>query len=196
MRARLAGLGVATLVGVTVLWRFDVAVVSGDEMAPSILPGDVLILDHSAPTHGDVVSLTDPADPDRRVLRRVLALPGESGGLDGPQVSLQGEGVRRREMERTEARVVTNEADRWLVQHRPREHSEPDRTFDVPDGHVWLMADARDDAIDSRWWGPVPIASLHGRVALRVGSSDAWRAPVTVASVDGPWIPPSRMPQD
>ena len=195
MKGRVA-LGLALVAGVASAWLLDVRVVAGDDMAPSLLAGDVVVVDRYAPEPGDVVLLADPSDPDRTALRRVIATSGQGGVLSGADLEIGGQDVRRREMERTEARVVTNEADRYLVQHLPRVHSEGDLAFEVPADHVFVLADDRDRALDSRWWGPVSNDAVRGRVLVRIGSSDAWRSAVTWRSIDGPWIPPSKQPMD
>ena len=38
------------------------------------------------------------------------------------------------------------------------------RTMQVPAGHVWLLGDNTDNSIDSRVYGPVPMALLQGKV--------------------------------
>jgi mitochondrial inner membrane protease subunit 1 len=38
----------------------------------------------------------------------------------------------------------------------------------VPKGHVWLVGDNSSNSIDSRAYGPVPMALLRGRVVARV----------------------------
>lgn len=40
----------------------------------------------------------------------------------------------------------------------------PRRHLVVPDGHVFVLGDNRDDAIDSRHFGPVPLTHVEGRV--------------------------------
>ena len=49
-------------------------------------------------------------------------------------------------------------------------------TFEVPEGHWFLLADNRDGAVDSRWWGPVPESRIQGVVRLRQGPEDPWRS--------------------
>src|SRR5579864_6620725 len=56
----------------------------GDSMAPSLLPGDhLLVLRGARPRQGDVVALRDPRDPDRAVVKRVAAVPGGATTCDG-----------------------------------------------------------------------------------------------------------------
>jgi signal peptidase I len=39
----------------------------------------------------------------------------------------------------------------------------PHRHYVVPDGHIFVMGDNRDQSSDSRTWGPVPTASVLGK---------------------------------
>jgi mitochondrial inner membrane protease subunit 1 len=41
----------------------------------------------------------------------------------------------------------------------------------VPKGHVWIEGDNVVNSIDSRDYGPVPEATLKGRVLARVSTS-------------------------
>ena len=182
MKRRLAGLlALVLLVGAALV--LDLATVPDEEMAPSLLEGDTVLLGPvGEPAPGHVVLLEDPAEPGRLLLRRVVAVAGDSGRYE----------VRRREMFRGDDLVVLNEADRWLVRERTSQRLEASVRLDTPEGHVYLLADHRDLGLDSRWWGPVPVEDLRGRVLLRWGSSDAWRGPVSLGAEDRPWIPPSR----
>lgn len=39
----------------------------------------------------------------------------------------------------------------------------------VPDDHVWLLGDNPENSNDSRYYGPMPVANLQGRVTHLIG---------------------------
>lgn len=190
-RALPALLAALALLSVALL---DLIRVGDDALRPGLEPGDWLLLGPGEVQPGDVVLLEDPADPDRQVLRRVLARGPASVRYAQGVLRVDGEPLRYREMGRGAGHFVLSERNGWLIRHRERQMGEPELTLELEDGQLWLMADDRDHAVDSRWWGPVPAEAVRGRLWLRVGSSDAWRGPMTLFSVDGPWLPPSKQP--
>ena len=40
------------------------------------------------------------------------------------------------------------------------------RQIIIPPGHVWLLGDCHENSVDSRTYGPVPLAMLQGKVRL------------------------------
>jgi nickel-type superoxide dismutase maturation protease len=66
--------------GVTMSRRWlDVVEVRGDSMAPSLLPGDRLLVEsrsyeRRSPRPGEVVLAGDPRDPDRELIKRVAGV--------------------------------------------------------------------------------------------------------------------------
>ncbi len=163
------------VVGFAALGGYRVLRVGSLDMTPSIQPGDWLLLGPGEPTRGDVVRLADPLDPEVRVLRRVLAEPGERIGFTGNQPRLDGLALKHVVMGDRDGEMVLMESSAWLLAV-----SHENTRFDadavlVPDEHLFVAADHRDVAIDSRWWGPIPSDDLE-KVHLRIGPSDVWRA--------------------
>jgi len=180
--AALVLLGVATI---------RVVRVTNNAMAPSVRSGDWLLLGPGAPTPGDVYLLNDPTEPERRVLRRVVALPGHSVRVTEGQLEVNGNRARIREMGRDKEHLVLSENNAWLIQRRLVTNRVTPTPTEVPDNTVWLLADARDEATDSRWWGPVPQSNLSRKVWLRFGSRSEWRGRLAARAQDGPWsVPP------
>lgn len=179
---------VATAAAAVVL--FDVRQVQSADMAPSLQPGDWVLLGPGTASSGDVVRLADPLEPDREVLRRVLGLSGLEVAIRPGRIEVQGEALRTREMGRDDTQLVVSEANAWLVRYLPRVMRDTPVTVDVPTAQVFLLADNRDHASDSRHWGCVPHTALQDEVWLRVGPADAWRGSWAWRAQDGPWAPP------
>lgn len=177
---------ILALVGTTALmWAVGVSV-ADDDMAPSIQAGDRLWgwpTDELLP--GDVVVLADPLDPDSTIIRRILAVGGQSIAVDEHMIRVGNRRLRTTAMGDASDYVVTKEtlwASKPLVGHSwltrfpkasaSRWSADP---VSVPDGHVFLMADDRDRAMDSRWWGSVPVEAVHRTIRLRWGPGHEWR---------------------
>jgi signal peptidase I len=154
---------------------YRIARVQGDEMSPSLSHGDWLLLGPGDPRRGDVVRLVDPLDPERRILRRVLAEPGERIGFAGHQPRLDDLAMKHAVMGDRDGEMVLMEAQAWLLAvslESTRQRIDPSP---CPEGQRYLVADHRDVALDSRHWGAIPLAELE-LVHLRLGASDVWRS--------------------
>jgi signal peptidase I len=126
--------------------------VESGSMAPTLCAGDRVLVDKRATgrdlEHGDLVVVTPPRG-DGLVVKRVVGLPGD--------------------------RVAINDALLFVNRQRVREpyvdHESIDALFygpiRVPADRALVMGDARAASIDSRDYGPVAFASVHGRVLLR-----------------------------
>ncbi|KAG2447030.1 hypothetical protein HYH02_008182 [Chlamydomonas schloesseri] len=69
-------------------------------------------------------------------------------------------------------RVVAMEGEE-VVLYPDREHHEV-RRIKVPPGHVWIQGDNLTHSLDSRQYGPVPLAMVRGRVLLQVWPRLQW----------------------
>lgn len=78
MRPLFLILGVAAGITISRKW-LDVVEVRGDSMAPSLLPGDHLLVEsrsyeRRSPRPGEVVLAADPREPDRELIKRVAGV--------------------------------------------------------------------------------------------------------------------------
>jgi hypothetical protein len=78
-------------------------------------------------------------------------------------------------MGRDDASVTLREGDHLVrLAGHPVRWALPEQG--IPDTDVFLGADNRDVAMDSRWWGALPAEAARGVVAFRLGApGHAWR---------------------
>lgn len=133
----------------------------------------------SAPAVGDVVVFTSPVDGSDYV-KRVVGLPGDEVALVDSALHRQGEAVavdnlgrfpnwkgagRVLPLEQLQVdRMRETVGDRaWTTQ---RWSDDVQWTSEaIPPDHVLVLGDNRDDSVDSRRFGAVPLGRIKGRVA-------------------------------
>lgn len=147
-------------------------------MEPTIRSGEFVELDEGAydgapPERGDIVSFRPPVGaedgtcgeeppPDRpcgfptpglsdeeSLIKRVIAVPGDRVAVrDGGRAVVNG-------------RVLAEPYARLCV---PAHECDFPRAIRVPHGHYFVMGDNRPYSSDSRYWGPIDVRGLEGRV--------------------------------
>ena len=105
----------------------------------------------SVPERGNIVVFKFPLEPDKDFIKRVVGLPGET-----IQVIRQ--------------RVYINDK---LLKEPYAYHSQPSSpdsgTRDnmaplrIPEGHIFVMGDNRENSSDSRVWGVLDLKNLRGK---------------------------------
>ncbi|MBN2404324.1 MAG: signal peptidase I [Coriobacteriia bacterium] len=128
---------------------YQTSIVDGDSMNDTLLSGDRVLITktYTVPARGDIVSSNVVVDeiPDR-ILKRVVAIPGDTVEVFGDTVEVNGAVA-------TWSGVILGTNDKF--------HLEP---YVIPQGYVYLMGDNRPDSLDSRFLGPVPISEVNGKV--------------------------------
>ena len=144
-------------------------------MEPNLLVGDHLLVNKFvfAPTvstvehavlptrdvrRGDVVVFKYPEEPDRDFIKRVIGLTGETVELRNQQVFINGTAIE--EPYAHYLFPVSGGSNSEITTYDVRERYGP---VTVPDGHLFVMGDNRDNSQDSRYWGFLPGHYVKGR---------------------------------
>jgi signal peptidase I len=168
--------------------------IEGPSMEPSLLDGDRVIVSKFAygltlyfvedalvtwalPELGDVVILTSTAADKAVIVKRVVGLPGDVIEFRDDLAFRNGEPLRVGEIGHCapgEQRSPDPSCRVYEERVGDREfHISQSAHFDgyyesrrvvVPDGHVYVLGDHRDESRDSRAVGPIPAERVKGRV--------------------------------
>lgn len=154
MRVLAAGAAVLVVLFVAGLLPVEAARVESDSMVPTVAPGDQLLLEHAIGElrRGDLVVLDDP-DGSGSLVKRVVALGGDVFAIEDGLVVLNG-------VQAVEPYADQSRIDGVYV-----------GPLTVPAGQVYVLGDDRGNSVDSREFGPVPAATVIGRVVLRLWPS-------------------------
>ena len=123
--------------------------------------GDVIVFEKPA-------SLVTPAGPDeiKDLIKRVVALPGESVVLQDGNVYIDG---RQLDEPYLPAGTVTQPGPGGTTWNHRCTIDDP---CVVPEGTVWVMGDNRSNSEDSRWIGPIDQDLVVGRAFVTVWPFD------------------------
>ncbi len=154
------------------------------------------------PERGDVAVFKLPRDNKTDYIKRVIGLPGDSIQMIGGLLHINGQPVKRERIEdyvaqdglgrtvRTTQYVETlpNGRTHRIIEESDNGPLDNTPVYKVPEGHVFMMGDNRDNSLDSRvpaQVGFVPVENLVGRAEFLFFSLDegtrffeVWRWPV------------------
>jgi signal peptidase I len=122
---------------------------------------DDIVLFSSAPERGDIIVFKFPKDETRDFIKRVIGLPG-----DLLEVRRQKVFINNKPYEDARARHTETPSDSSLV---PRDDFGP---ILIPEGHVFVMGDNRENSQDSRYWGYLNVKKIRGKALIIYWSWD------------------------
>lgn len=120
------------------------------------------------PQRGEMVVFMYPMDEGKDFVKRVVGLPHDQIKIRGDDLWINGEPVTREtvshdnDLENYQFYIEKLGNIKHLVQY-DAEPSLEEQEFEVPEGHLFVMGDNRDNSSDSRVWGFVPMENLKGR---------------------------------
>ncbi|MDI6900421.1 MAG: signal peptidase I [Anaerosomatales bacterium] len=111
------------------------------------------------PQPGDIVVLDDPTGTVPNIIKRVIAVEGQTVDVNDGSVYVDG--------------VALEEPYTYGAVTQPGDVPLP---LEVPEDHVWVMGDNRENSYDSRWFGPQPLSALKGKAVYRMWPPSRWEA--------------------
>lgn len=129
-------------------------------MEPTLEPGDRIIVSKvnyrfGEPQRGDVIVFRYPLDPDTDYIKRVVAVGGDRVEGRGGKLLVNGKVV----------------PEPYLAAQGAFGDFGP---VDVPEGHLFMMGDNRNNSKDSRFWGPLPRENVIGKALVIFWPVNRW----------------------
>ena len=118
------------------------------------------------PKRGDIIAFDYPLQPNTQLIKRVVAMPGQTLEIRDKQLFIDGKKVDE---------IYAWHDDPQIFARDPK-LPEPYRSRDqfgpavVPADSYFVMGDNRDRSSDSRYWGTVPRGSVRGVAVLIAGA--------------------------
>ena len=150
----------ATVLAVLILiftFVVRIIVVSGPSMENTLFNGDAMVVWSLGyePKQGDVVVLTQPAYQEDSIVKRVIAVGGQTVDIDYGSNTVTVDGIPLEE----------DYIKEWM---RTPSYGEGNNHITVPDGHLFVMGDNRNESADSRYptIGTIDERLVIGRALL------------------------------
>ncbi len=149
---------VAAVIALSVrMFVFEITRVDGPSMLPTLHTDEQILVNKlaytlgSGPARMDIVICNFPGS-SAHFVKRVIGLPGETVAVSNGRVYINGEPLQN--------------------DHNTEPMFDSMDPVQVPAGHVFVMGDNRNDSMDSRQVGAIPITDIIGRATAVVWPLD------------------------
>lgn len=135
-------------------------------MAPTLLNGDWILVDKYAHTldrlaRRDIIVFEFPKDPSKKYIKRIIGLPGETIEIRDKVLFINGAPLEEKYTIYVDPRIFPAGSGILPLDMMPRDNFGP---ITVPEEHLFVMGDNRDQSNDSRFWGFVAVSKVKGKV--------------------------------
>ena len=149
-----------------------------NEMAPAVPKWSwTWSMTQSEYSKGDVVWIMDPIDGVSSHPMRILATGGDTIQYLNDGFVLNNRRISALDMREwdSDSRVWKetfypsqdeNEALSWEIIQSNSNSNWKSSKETIPNGYVYLACDNRYKCLDSRWWGPLPMSNIEGKISF------------------------------
>ena len=143
------------------IFAFEPYEIPSGSMETTIMTGDMVFSEKVSyymrqPAAGDIVTFNDPTTPSRTLIKRVIAVGGQTVNLVDGKVVVDGVTLEEDYTHGAVSYPLSSSAEGVTVNY----------PYTVPEGYVWVMGDNRTNSQDSRYFGAIPVSSITGRANL------------------------------
>jgi len=166
----------------TKTWFVEAFKVPSESMLPNLLRGDHFFVDKrvnypgakSTLQRGDASIFVYPNNRTTIYIKRIIGLPGDKIEIKDTEVLVNGKSIRGEEIHNLgnaelnqllETHLAYKEAGdqgQYIVLWK-KDTKHDSSTFTVPNGHVFVLGDNRDQSQDSRQFGSVPMTDVTAK---------------------------------
>jgi len=114
------------------------------------------------PAPGDIVVFKFPKNPKLDYIKRVIAVAGDTVEIRNKRIFVNGVLFQDKHGVFTDPRILPATAG-------PRDNFGPVK---VPEHHIFVMGDNRDNSFDGRFWGFVDLKAVRGKALILYWSWD------------------------
>lgn len=166
--------------------------IAGESMTPSILKKDYVFINKSvyrkkSPEVGDIVVFVNPNQRHLDYIKRIVAMPGDTIEMTDNvlyinDIPLSYKLATQNDIKPIEKQITgpveieINRMVQYKIMRTPRTENAIDlEKTTIPNGHCFVLGDNRNNSVDSRVFGPVPLSDIKGRVDYIYLPSASWK---------------------
>jgi signal peptidase I len=132
--------------------------VDGSSMIPTLQNGEFVLVNRMAyrlgdTQRGDIIVFRSINEPNLDLIKRIIGLPGDDVLVQNGQVVVNGQALSEP-----------------YIAAPPRYTGE----WKVPEGHLFVLGDNRNDSSDSHQWGLLPFENVIGKAILIYWPPPEW----------------------
>lgn len=128
----------ALIIGITFNIKYQIIIVSGDSMLPSLKSGNLVLIDKRSEeiNYNDIIVFKN----DETNIKRIIALPGDSIELSNKHIFVNG------------------------VHIKPYTYDGENKIYQLEEDEYFVLGDNYLNSYDSRDYGPIKKATIIGKV--------------------------------